>query len=199
MIAKGGRLFVAASAIAAAIAFPFQLYATVALAGLTLFLAVVFRDPRRVIGEGVVAPADGIVREVDLSKGLVSTYLALRNVHVTRAPLQGSVRQAALQRGRHSPAFSDKSTGNERLAISMETDFGTVRMVEMVGALARRIVPYVKQGQSVSKGERLSLIRFGSRVDLFLPPEKIRITVVEGQRVFAGVTRIGELVNGRVE
>lgn len=199
MIAKGGRLFVAASAIAAAIVLPIQMYVTVALAGFTVFLAVVFRDPKRVIGDGVVAPADGVVREVDYSKGLVSTYLALRNVHVTRAPLKGSVMQAAIQRGRHSPAFSGKSTGNERFAISMETDLGTVRMVEMVGALARRIVPYVKQGQSVFKGQRLSLIRFGSRVDLFLPPEKVKITVVKGQRLFAGVTRIGEIVNGRME
>ena len=199
MIARGGRGFVGASVIAALAAAPFQIYVSVAFVCLAAFLAFVFRNPRRKIGDGVVAPADGRVREVDPERGLVSTYLALRNVHVTRAPLSGVIERAAIIRGKHTPAFSTGSPRNERLEITLKTDAGTVTMVQMVGAIARRIVPYVKEGQKVSKGEEISLIRFGSRVDLCLPPDSLKVKVAVGQKMVAGETCIGEVVRGRME
>ena len=199
MIAKGGRLFVGLGAVACAAALPFEPYASVGFGGFTIFLACMFRDPRRDIGEGIVAPADGTIREVDQSTGLVSTYLALRNVHVTRAPIPGKVVKTEIVKGKHSPAFAKDSGHNQRLVIDFDTSIGKVRAIEMVGALARRIVPYIRPGQSLSKGERMSLIRFGSRVDLFLPAGSVRITVKKGQRVRAGTTKIAEVSDGGLE
>jgi len=199
MIAKGGRMFVALSAVGAAVAMPFVLLLGIGLTCLTVFLALVFRDPRRQIGDGIVAPADGIVRSIDPERGLVSTYLALRNVHVTRAPIEGTVERTVHSYGKHAPAFSRKTSENERVEISLETRIGRISIVEMTGAIARRIVPYVSEGQPLGKGEKLSLIRFGSRVDLFLPPSAVRIVVKKGQRLRAGTTCIAEVSDGGVE
>jgi phosphatidylserine decarboxylase len=199
VIAKGGRMFVAASVIAAAAVLPLELYAAIAFACLAFVLSFVFRDPRRNIGEGIVAAADGKVREVDEGKGLVSTYLALRNVHVTRAPIEGVVMKKDRAHGNHSPAFSKKTEHNERLEISLKTMLGEISIIEMTGAIARRIVPYVDVGQSLVKGEKLSLIRFGSRVDLFLPPASVRILVKKGDKLKGGVTRIAEVRDGNLE
>ena len=196
MIAKGGRGFVALSAAAAALAFPFTLIAATGFAGFTGFLMFVFRDPKRHPGDGIVAPADGKVREVDQDKGLVSIYLALRNVHVTRAPIEGTIDKVERSLGRHSPAFSKKTTKNERVEISMKTAVGNVSIIHMTGAIARRIVPYVESGESMVKAERLGLIRFGSRVDVYFPPGTVRLVAVKGQRLHAGVTPIAEVCGG---
>jgi phosphatidylserine decarboxylase len=199
VIAKGGRVFVALSATAAIAVLPLTAYATIALAVLTVIFIFVFRDPKRTIGDGIVAPADGRVRHVDEEKGLVSTYLALRNVHVTRAPIDGVITKKERTHGTHSPAFSKKTEHNERLELSLKTRLGDVSIVQMTGAIARRIVPYVDIGQSLGKGEKLSLIRFGSRVDLFLPPSSVKILVKKGDRLRGGVTMIAEVQDGRVE
>jgi len=199
MIARGGRGLVGLSAFATAAALPFQLYVAAGLAGLTIFLICVFRDPRRTIGEGVVSPADGTVRVIDHEKGLVSIYLALRNVHVTRAPLEGVLENSLHTLGKHRPAFSKGTPNNERLEMSLMTRIGRISIIEMTGAIARRIVPYVKQGQELGKGTKISLIRFGSRVDLYLPPASVRIVVEKGQKLRAGVTCIAEVCDGCVE
>jgi phosphatidylserine decarboxylase len=193
LIAVGGRALVGIAASAAAISAPFYVYASIGFIGLTLFLVFVFRDPRRKISDGIVSPADGKVREVDAERGVVSIYLALRNVHVTRSPLDGLVEKTSHLPGSHRPAFSKKTTSNERFEISLKSAIGDISMIQMTGALARRIVPYVKDGQQVGRGEKLSLIRFGSRVDVLLPPAKARITVSKGQRLRAGVTIIAEV------
>lgn len=192
-------MFVGLATVAALVTLPFERAVAVAFGALAIFLAIVFRDPKRTIGEGIVSPADGTVREVDGSKGLVSIYLALRNVHVTRAPMSGVVKSAEAVRGGHAPAFASGSAKNQRLEIALETGLGTVRTVEMVGAIARRIVPYIREGQPLAKGDKLSLIRFGSRVDLFLPASSVRITVAKGQRVRAGRTTVAEVLDGRLE
>jgi phosphatidylserine decarboxylase len=197
MIARGGRVFVVLSAAAAAATCFFSVYACVGFAGLTVFLAFVFRDPSRAAGTGIVAPADGRVREVDHEKGLVSIYLALVNVHVTRAPIEGVVSKMVRYPGRHLPAFSARSPNNERVEVGMDTGIGGVTIMHMSGILARRIVPYVDRGRSLGKAERLGLIRFGSRVDLFMPPDRVRIKAQVGQRLRAGVTSIAEVVDDR--
>ncbi len=199
MIAKGGRKFVGLGAAASVLTLPFFIYVGVALVVFTSFLVCVFRDPRREIGKGIVAPADGTVREIDHEKGLVSIYLALRNVHVTRAPLKGIVQRTSHQQGRHFPAFTKSTTDNERVEISIGTRIGEISIIEMTGALARRIVPYIRVDQNLNKGDKLSLIRFGSRVDLYLPPSSVRIIVGKGQRLHAGVTCIAEVCDGSVE
>ncbi len=199
MIAKGGRGFVVVGVIAAAASAPFSIIAVIAFACLTSFFVIVFRDPTRSIGEGVVAPADGTVREVDQEKGLVSTYLALRNVHVTRAPFEGKVESKNRVHGKHAPAFTSKTVHNERLEIQLGTRLGNVSIVQMTGAIARRIVPYVNEGQSLGKGQKLGLIRFGSRVDVIMPPTSVKILVKKGDKLKAGVSRIAEVCDGRVE
>jgi len=196
MIARGGRAFVAAGAVGSALALPFSTAGFIGLVTFTAFLAFVFRDPRRVSGEGIVAPADGVVREVDPEKGLVSTYLALRNVHVTRVPVDGTVESALRSKGGHAPAFSGKVERNERVDVRLRTSIGTVDVVLMAGALARRIVPYIGAGEVRRKGDRLGLIRFGSRVDLYLPNDRVRILVEKGQRIRAGVTMVAEVLDG---
>lgn len=199
MIAKGGRTAVALASFCVIPALVFDIYLAVAIAGLALFLAFVFRDPRRKVGQGIVSPADGTIREVDRENGYVSIYLGLRNVHVTRAPMDGTVQRAAHIMGRHSPAFMRRSEENERLEITLGTESGPATLVEMVGSLARRIVPYIKDGQVVRKGDKVSLIRFGSRVDLRLPHHRARILVRKGDRVRAGETSIAEVLRGGME
>ncbi len=199
MIAKGGRAFVGLSVLAIAVSVPFSLPVAVAFGGLTVFLVLVFRDPGRTAGRGIVSPADGTIREVDAQKGLVSIYLALRNVHVTRAPAQGKLESVKLSSGSHVPAFSRKTLGNERAELTFDSRIGRITVVEMTGAIARRIVLYVKDGQDLVKGEKIGLIRFGSRVDVFLPTEKITIAVQKGMRVRAGVTTIAEVHDGSLE
>lgn len=186
------------SALAATIALPFEIEICGAFTVFTGFLVFVFRDPERIPGNGFVSPADGTVRDVDEGKGYVSIYLALRNVHVTRAPTEGTVTAVERAKGAHAPAFSKRTEGNERVEMTFSTAAGDVRIVQMVGALARRIVPYVIKGQTISKAERLSLIRFGSRVDIFLPAQRARIVAKRGQKVRAGTTCIAEVIDVEV-
>ena len=197
MIARGGRLFVFLSAAAAVALLPVYVYACAGFACFAGFLVFVFRDPARRAGAGIVAPADGTVREVDREKGLVSIYLALRNVHVTRAPIDGVVSKMVRHPGKHLPAFSKRSPNNERVEVTMDTSIGTVLITQMSGILARRIVPYVDRGHSMDKADRLGLIRFGSRVDLLMPPGSVRIKAEVGQRLRAGVTCVAEVVDDR--
>jgi len=198
LIAMGGRTFVGLSVLAVAACFPFSLAASIGFAGLTTFLILVFRDPGRKIGRGIVSPADGIVREVDEGKRYVSIYLALRNVHVTRAPAQATIQTVNRSPGTHAPAFSRRTLGNERAELRLNSNLGEITVVEMTGAIARRIVLYVKAGQTIAKGQKLGLIRFGSRVDVFLPPSAT-IAVAKGDKVLAGVTTIAGVTDGRVE
>jgi phosphatidylserine decarboxylase len=183
----------------AVVTLPFLLYACAAFLGLALFLVFVFRDPNRRVGDGIVAAADGTVREIDRERGMVSTYLALRNVHVTRAPLAGKVEKTVRSPGKHSPAFSKNTARNERVEISVKTAIGEIRIIQTAGALARRIVPYVVEGQEITKAERMSLIRFGSRVDVYLPPASVKIVVEAGQKLNAGTTCIAEVLDGKME
>jgi len=199
VIAKGGRGAVAVTAVSAPVALALNPYLAVALAGLTLWLAMMFRDPSRTAGEGVVSPADGTVREVDEARGFVSIYLALRNVHVTRAPVDCRVLESEHIMGRHSPAFSKRSVENERLEVRVQTEGGPASLVEMAGSIARRIVPYISQGQVLRKGDRISLIRFGSRVDVRLPSSEYRIVAKKGDKVRAGETTIAEVLHGGME
>ncbi len=197
VIAKGGRLFVAMSAAASAILLPVSAAFCVGFAVLTGFFLFVFRDPERTVGSGVVSPADGVVREIDPAKGLVSIYLSLSNVHVTRAPTSGSITKVTRYPGKHLPAYSHRSPNNERIEVEMDTGIGPMSVMHMSGILARRIVPYIEKGHAVSKGSKLALIRFGSRVDVFLPPTKVDLKAYVGQNVRAGVTCIAEVLDER--
>ncbi|MBI3990032.1 MAG: phosphatidylserine decarboxylase family protein [candidate division NC10 bacterium] len=172
------------------------------LVGFVLFF---FRDPEREVpkGEGlVVAPADGTVVVVEPYKGTeaqgeellqVSIFLSLLDVHINRAPVSGLVEEVRYTPGRFKVAYvPEASLENERNLIRFASWGGTVWMKQIAGYLARRIVCRVKPGQRVEAGERIGLIRFGSRVDLLLPG-RVATKVRVGDRVKGGTTVIAIL------
>ena len=148
-----------------------------------------FRDPDRPVGDQVVSPADGRVLQVDRVMGRLSIFMNLHNVHVNRAPLGGVVVAMKYRTGGHVSADRDEAVQNERLETRLSTSLGPLHLTQVSGAVARRIVPYIQSGQRVRKGQRIGLIRFGSRVEVGLPPG-LRIVVARGDRVLAGQTTI---------
>jgi phosphatidylserine decarboxylase len=175
----------------------------VGLAGLAFF-GYFFRDPERDIPLEpgvVVAPADGKVvfaDEVQEDRYLqsparrVAIFMNVFDVHVNRAPVAGTVAVAQHRDGCFKAAWrEDACTLNEQMALILEAEGRPVLVVQIAGLLARRIVSYVKPGQHLEKGERLGMICFGSRVDLYLPPEA-EILVKVGDRVKAGSSIIAK-------
>jgi len=183
-------------------------FAIPALLGLLLtgFVTYFFRDPARVLPDvpgAIVCPADGkviIVREVDDDRYLqqrvmkISIFMNVFNVHVNRIPFAGTVERVVLSPGKFYAADKDKAVlHNESCALTLTTpDNQRYTMVQIAGLIARRIVCRAEKGDRVVAGERFGLIRFGSRVDLYLPLST-RITVSEGQTVTAGETVLGIL------
>lgn len=169
----------------AAVAVP----ATALAAGMLWF----FRDPEREIAEGrVISPADGVVQSIMPWKDgrtRVAIFMSPLNVHVNRAPLAGTITSVEHIPGGYVPAFNKESENNERVVWHFDTEIGDVEMIQIAGAVARRIVPYVPRGCKVEQGDRIGLIRFGSRVDVYLP-EGIEADVEVGQTTTAGVTRL---------
>lgn len=167
----------------------------------TVFFIMFFRDPDRHIGNGVVAGADGKIREIsdinDKDVGLctrISTFMNIHNVHVNRMPLDGTIKDIAHKSGFHLPAFKKESEKNERVVLIVDTEIGKIKVVQIAGTLARRIVPYVKKGDKLKKGERIGIIRLGSRVDVYLPKNKIKsLNVKVGDIVKAGEDTIAEI------
>lgn len=163
------------------------------LAALTGGMLWFFRDPEREPGTGrVLAPADGVVQSIDPwpdGRTRVAIFMSPLNVHVNRAPLAGTVTSVEHVAGGFLPAFNKDSDQNERVVWHFKTALGDVEMVQIAGAVARRIVPYLTSGAKVAKGDRVGLIRFGSRVDLYLP-EGVSPAVSVGERTVAGVTRV---------
>ncbi len=166
---------------------------------LVLFLPVLsfFRDPSRKVGGGIVSPADGKVMFVEPSTDKGSTQIAIfmspLNVHVNRAPLAGRVMKVKHVEGGFKVAFDKDSEYNERVIIDLHTKIGAVRVVQIAGALARRIIPYVDEGTRLRKGERMGMIRFGSRVDVYLPSKLVEPAVTPGQKILAGSDTIANI------
>jgi phosphatidylserine decarboxylase len=118
----------------------------------------------------------------------------IHNVHVNRMPLDGTITKLTHQTGGHMPAFQKESERNERVILLLQTSIGVVKVVQIAGAVARRIVPYVKQGDTLQKGARLGLIRLGSRVDVYLPTKKIKpLSIHVHDRRKAGEDTLAEL------
>lgn len=161
-----------------------------------------FRDPERdtLAEDGlVVCPADGEVVEICTMREprylqeevvRVSIFLSLLDVHVQRVPISGRVTAVDYVAGQFLQAFKpEASEVNEYIATCIETPYGAVLTKQIAGILARRCVSYVATGQNVRSGDRLGVIRFSSRVDLFLPKTAV-LEVGVGDKVFGGVTRI---------
>lgn len=206
-IVKEGVPFVAAAAVASGVAALAGWTAAAALlAGLAIFAAWFFRNPRRAIPchpHAVVAPGDGKVVSIQeeyeprflKDRALrVSIFLNILDVHVNRIPCEGTVEDVAYQPGRFVPANRPEATlRNEQNALLIRTLEGTrVLCVQVAGLIARRIVCWASPGDPVGCGERFGLIRFGSRVDTFLP-RGTRLHVAVGDHVKGGTTLIGEL------
>jgi phosphatidylserine decarboxylase len=171
-----------------------------AAAGLLAWGAYFFRDPDRTpesaLPGSLVSPADGHVTHIDLvdephfiggPARRVSIFLSLFDVHVQRAACPGQVEMVRYQPGDFAPAFLKDTHSNESNLIGFSTPYGPIAVKQIAGILARRIVCRVEPGQTVEQGERLGLIKFGSRVDLLLPPQTEVLAAV-GQKVYGGQT-----------
>ena len=209
-------LIVAVASFAAAI----MAWETIAwpLAVLTLGVLAFFRDPERVVPQderSIIAPADGLVTligEVDPPRELcvndgsgalglgtgrvmrISIFMSVFDVHINRAPIGGTVRRVVYIPGKFMNADLDKaSEENERQHILIERPDGvSIGFTQIAGLVARRIVPFVKPGDILAAGQRVGLIRFGSRVDVYLPAGTDP-KVILGQKIIAGETVLAEI------
>jgi phosphatidylserine decarboxylase len=181
----------------------------------TAYVAYFFRDPPRVtpLRDGlVVAPADGRISAIERVRppaelGLgdeprlrVSIFLSVFDVHINRTPVAGRITRSVYVPGSFLNAALDKaSEENERRALVIATAAGAeIGVVQIAGLIARRIVTFAKEGDSVGIGERFGLIRFGSRVDLYLPPGRGALVAV-GQRTVGGETVVADLKSDEPE
>jgi phosphatidylserine decarboxylase len=177
--------------------------------GLTVWCYYFFRDPKRAVPQGlglVVSPADGVVSlieravpPVELGMGpealvRVSVFMSVFNCHVNRAPVAGQVAEIAYRPGKFLNASLDKaSADNERNSLRIDLPDGrAIAVVQIAGLVARRIVCFAVKGQQLRTGERFGLIRFGSRLDVYLP-EGVHPQVALGQTMIAGETVIAQL------
>ena len=162
------------------------------------FFLIFFRDPHRNIGKDVVAVADGVIREItqikdkDIGDSIhISTFMNVYHVHVNRMPLGGTIKKVIHIPGGHIPAYKKESDRNERMITIIKTAIGPVKIIQIAGSIARRIVSYVDVDQDLKKGTRIGIIKLGSRVDLIVPKDSVKkISVKKGDHVRAGITQI---------
>ena len=173
---------------------------------IALWVAYFFRDPERTGERGdrlIVAPADGkVIQIVDVDEPAflngpakrISIFMNVFNVHVNRYPVTGTVQYVHYNKGKFLNAAADKaSLENEQSSVGIQTNAGLRVLVRQIaGLIARRIVTYSKMNERVNQGDRMGIIRFGSRVDVFLPVNS-PVRVQEGQLTTAGVTILAEL------
>jgi len=164
------------------------------------FTIFFFRDPEREIGKNIVSPADGKVIKIEKIKDSdvgdsikVSIFMSILDVHVNRMPMDGKILKIERVEGKFFPAYSEESEKNEKNIILAETKIGKIKIIQIAGIFARRIVCYVKEGKNIAKGERIGMIKFGSRVDLILPKDKVRLRIRVNDKLRAGVDEIAEL------
>lgn len=181
---------------AALLGFPFLSGGALALSA---FIAYFFRDPPRDIPRDpgcIVSPGDGRVVEVrgEPAGGMkISIFLSLFDVHINRAPAAGTIRSLDYRAGRFLPANHGKAgVENERHDITLATAYGEIRLAQIAGVIARRIVCWKRVGDPVEAGERIGLIQFGSRLEVVLPPGAASAVSV-GSRVKGGSSILARL------
>jgi phosphatidylserine decarboxylase len=179
--------------------------AAVLLTVIALWVAYFFRDPERTGERGdalVISPADGrivMITDVDEPSFVhgkatrISIFMNIFNVHVNRYPVSGTVRYVHYNPGKFINAAADKaSLDNEQMSVGLETRGVRVLVRQIAGAIARRIVTYSKEGDAARQGERFGIIRFGSRVDVFVPTTSaVRVKI--GEKTTAGTTLLALL------
>lgn len=175
---------------------------------LTVWCIYFFRDPARItpMRDGlVISPADGVVSSIgffvpppELGLGdrplqRISVFMSVFDCHVNRAPMSGRISKLTYKPGAFVNADLDKASEyNERAGLVLETGSGRIGVVQIAGLIARRIVGFVHEGETIGVGDRFGLIRFGSRVDVFLP-EGVRVLVGQGSKSIAGETVLADL------
>ncbi len=202
-LAREGVVPVVTAAFMAYGAWLFSSVLGVILGACAIFLVWFYREPHVNIPKDpllFVSPASGKVVEImNVDDPLVGRFtkigifMSVANVHVNRIPYDGKISFLKYKRGKHLVAFAPKSSEvNERLYAGLETRHGNVLLVQIAGLVARRIACRVKVGQFVSKGEAYGMIKFGSRVDVYLPPI-VKPVVRVGDKVKAGSSVIGRV------
>ncbi|MCX7834765.1 MAG: phosphatidylserine decarboxylase family protein [bacterium] len=173
-----------------------------------LFSLWFFRDPYRKISDDpltIVSPADGKVIEIAKEQSdpfikepvlRISIFLSVFDVHVNRNITDGIVHSIERSKGKYLVAYHPRAMyENHRLRVNVISDYGKVAYTQVTGAIARRIVCTLKEGQKVKKGERYGMIRFGSRMDIFLPMEKVDVQIQEKEKVKGGATILARWKN----
>ena len=219
-INRAGYPFIAIFAAVAVALYIWWAPAGVLGALLTAWCVYFFRDPDRItpVGENlVISPADGVVQsivkavpppELNMSsepRTRIAVFMNVFNVHVNRSPMSGIISAKHYRPGRFFNASLDKASEfNERMSLKVKTDKGVeIAFVQIAGLVARRILCYVEEGHAVQAGERFGLIRFGSRVDIFLPDTVQPLVIVgqtsiAGETVLADLSRAGDVLEGEV-
>jgi len=186
-LAKGSAPWISAPILlSAALAAAGSWYiSALAMAG-SIFMIFFHRDPDRLPeGEGMLAPADGKV--VQAARDGIAIFMSPSSVHVNRAPLDGLVRNIEYRKGTHLPAFLGRACENQQNRMHLSTDDGEMELRQITGTLVREIVCYVRPGDRISRGERIGMVRFGSRVEVSIPPG-YNLQVKNGDSVRAGQT-----------
>ncbi len=179
---------------------------TILLAALTIFIIAFFRNPERRFEDAeklVISPADGKVIKIEdvEDRGAmagrfkkISIFMNVFNVHVNRAPCEGTIEKISYHPGKFVSANLDKASAeNERNEVLIRTKDGrAILTVQIAGLIARRIVCWTREGETIAKGERFGMIRFGSRVEVFLPADS-RVVVRLNDKVRGGQTPLGYL------
>jgi phosphatidylserine decarboxylase len=164
---------------------------------LTFFMLLFFRDPERKVEVSdtyMISPADGTV--IDIRDRKICIFMFFQNVHVNRAPISGKIREITYKKGGYLPAYRKDSERNERNEFIIHSKYGDVSVTQIAGTIARRIVSYSRVNDIIEQGQRIGMIRFGSRVDVTIPHD-FDITVRKGERVLAGKTVIATIKNDR--
>lgn len=206
-IAKEGRIFVyplfilTILLLSINIVYNTNIFFTFFSGAVFLFCLNFFRDPDRIIPRHeniIVSPADGKIIRIekvnDKEVGdsiIISIFLNIFNVHVNRMPMRGSFQDVKYMKGKFLLAFNHKACDeNERNMIKISSEIGTIKIVQIAGLLARRIICYARKENSMEIGERLGFMRFGSRIDLIIP-SKVNLDIKLGQKVVGNRTIIG--------
>ena len=206
-----GWIYLVSAIILTIIVTPFFVFIGIFFAILSIYIFYFFRDPNRIIplDDFIVSPADGTITYIGVTNNpldiennnevytKVSIFLSIFDVHVNRMPIEGTIKEIKYIPGKFINATLDKSSEqNEKNIIKISNGTYNYFVVQIAGLIARRIVCNVNKNQDLKKGERIGIIKFGSRVDLYLPKSN-KVLVSKGQKVIGGETIISNPKNIR--
>jgi phosphatidylserine decarboxylase len=211
-LVKDGYPIIITIAVAMVISFLFQwVFIAKILFLVLLFSLYFFRDPERYVPlmtDMIVSPADGIVLEVKKIKSnflneecyKISIFMSIFDVHINRLPLGGKILEKIYNQGKFFNASLDKaSEHNEKMTYIIECNDFKYTVTQIAGFIARRIISYVKERDTLKTGEKIGMIKFGSRAEIEFPVSRIDINISVGQQVYAGETIIGKLIEEKNE